>query len=116
MFLNYWSLILWLVIIINLMQVLFAKKADITYITPDIVRSVGDSVELQCTVLNPDSLSVLWSKTKKDDPTDQTVLSVNNVMLVTDNRHSISFENDTYTLKVCFKMQQQRNFIEMCSI
>lgn len=75
-------------------------ESAITNITLDQFKNQGDDVELSCTVNNPDSLSVLWSKTYQDNLSDQTVLTVNNVMLVPDSRYSISTDKGTYTLKV----------------
>lgn len=76
------------------------SNSKITNITIDQIKNRGDNVELSCTVNNPDSLSVLWTKTYKDKLSDQTVLSVNNVMLVQDSRYSIFKDKETYTLKV----------------
>lgn len=81
----------------------FNDDPKIINMTVDQYKNQGDDVDLSCTVINPDSLSVLWSKTYQDNLSDQTVLSVNNVMLVPDSRYSISVDKGTYTLKVSSK-------------
>uniref|UniRef100_A0A336M6J4 CSON010925 protein n=1 Tax=Culicoides sonorensis TaxID=179676 RepID=A0A336M6J4_CULSO len=73
---------------------------NIIGITGDQFKNQGDEVELTCSVNNPESLSVLWSKIYQDDMNDQTVLTVNNVMLIPDHRFSISVNKGNYTLKI----------------
>lgn len=78
----------------------YDRESKILNITLDQFKNQGDDVDLSCTVNNPDSLSVLWCKTYQDNLSDQTVLTVNNVMLVPDSRYSVSADKGTYTLKV----------------
>lgn len=60
---------------------------------------------MNCTVDNIGELPVFWNKKHRGITTDQTVVSVNNNMLVNDPRYELVFVNgsqQTFSLRVRF--------------
>uniref|UniRef100_A0A336M5D4 CSON010924 protein n=1 Tax=Culicoides sonorensis TaxID=179676 RepID=A0A336M5D4_CULSO len=79
------------------------KKASIIFISPEQVKSIGQDVVMNCTVDNIGELPVFWNKKHRGVTTDQTVVSVNNNMLVNDPRYELVFVNgttQTFSLKI----------------
>lgn len=84
-----------------------AAKPVISFISPDIVASVGDEVEFNCTVENVGRMSVSWAKGSSESGSGSVVLSMRNILsLGDDERYSIKETKDdkagkaTYTLKI----------------
>lgn len=73
----------------------------ITFISPEVIRDIGDSAELNCTVDNPNDFSVLWSKKAKNQ--DPVPLSIGNHLTVKDRRFNLTSDGKTYTLHVSEK-------------
>lgn len=76
------------------------EKKIITSITPEQVKNIGESAELNCTVENPNDYSVLWSKKSRDRPSDPMVLSIGEHLTIKDSRFKLTTNNVTFTLHV----------------
>lgn len=76
----------------------------ISDITPDLVASVGDDIEFNCTVENVGRMSVSWAK--RTSEIGSVVLSMRNILSLSDPRYTIVETNDdkankaTYTFKI----------------
>lgn len=86
----------------NCILVYSYKLPTISYITPKIIKNIGDSAELTCTVLNALDYLVLWEKINKEGFDDPNVLSVGSKLIIKNSRYSVKKINgtSTYTLKV----------------
>lgn len=73
----------------------------ITYISPEVVRDIGETAELNCTVDNPSDFSVLWSKKAKNQ--DPVPMSIGNILTVKDRRFNLTTDGKTYTLTVSIR-------------
>ncbi|XP_075148336.1 amalgam [Haematobia irritans] len=76
----------------------------ISDITPDLVASVGDDIEFNCTVENVGRMSVSWAK--RTSEIGSVVLSMRNILSLSDPRYTIVETLDdkanraTYTFKI----------------
>ena len=75
------------------------EDPTIVSISPEQVKSINESVILNCTVSNLGEYSVVWSRRYRDRP-DNVFLSLGNSMTMKDPRIKISIENATYMLHV----------------
>ncbi|KAG4068753.1 hypothetical protein HA402_002444 [Bradysia odoriphaga] len=71
------------------------EKPSIISISPEQVKSIGESAVLNCTVKNPDQYAVIWTKKDRDHPTDNVVLSINNQMTMKDPRFELKIVNES---------------------
>lgn len=78
------------------------KSPSIVAISPEQICDIGDSVELNCTVDNPDNNSVIWTKKERDHPSEFVILSMDSSLSMRNSRFNISISNDSksYLLKV----------------
>lgn len=67
-----------------------------------IERNLGENATLQCKVDNPEGFTVSWVKFNRDNPSDQTVLTYND-NLVVKGRLNVSASGNTYSLEVNFQ-------------
>ncbi|XP_053970098.1 protein amalgam [Anastrepha ludens] len=87
------------VMLILLPSVLHANQPVITHISKDVVASVGEDVQFNCTVENVGRMSVSWAKRS-------VVLSMRNILSLSDPRYTITETRDdkvgnaTYSLKI----------------
>lgn len=71
------------------------KKAKIVYISPEQIKSIGEEVKLDCVVDATDVIPILWKKKERDNPSVQTVLTVNREKIVPDPRFLLTVTNNT---------------------
>lgn len=64
-----------------------AEAPVISHISQDVVASAGDSVQFNCTVEHVGELTVSWAKV---DPNSAVMLSMRNMLSLTDKRYNIS--------------------------
>ncbi|EDW81791.1 uncharacterized protein Dwil_GK12252 [Drosophila willistoni] len=69
----------------------------ITQISKDVVASVGDSVEFNCTVEHVGQLSVSWAKRSSESDTNSVVLSMRNILSLPDQRYNVTVIEDPKT-------------------
>ncbi|XP_064556455.1 protein amalgam [Drosophila montana] len=81
------QLYLWLLCI----SLAAASAPVISHISQDVVASVGDSVEFNCTVEHVGQLTVSWAKT---EPNSAVVLSMRNMLSLPDQRYNISVQEN----------------------
>lgn len=82
------TLYLWLLSCMCLAMAAAAEESPvITHISQDVVASVGDSVEFNCTVEQVGRLTVSWAKTGQNG---SVVLSMQNFLPLNDKRYNIS--------------------------
>ncbi|KAH8369344.1 hypothetical protein KR009_008812, partial [Drosophila setifemur] len=62
----------------------------ISQISKDVVASVGDSVEFNCTVEKVGQLSVSWAKRPSESDTSSVVLSMRNILSLPDQRYNVT--------------------------
>lgn len=62
----------------------------ISQISKDVVASVGDSVEFNCTVEEVGQLSVSWAKRPSESDTNSVVLSMRNILSLPDQRYNVT--------------------------
>lgn len=80
-------------------NVLYAEQPVISHISNDVVASVGEDVQFNCTVENVGRMSVSWAKRS-------VVLSMRNILSLSDPRYTIAearddeADNATYSLKI----------------
>ncbi|CAD6994847.1 unnamed protein product [Ceratitis capitata] len=83
---------------LSLSECIICKSAVISDISKDVVASVGEDVQFNCTVENVGRMSVSWAKRS-------VVLSMRNILSLSDPRYTITeTRNDeagsaTYSLK-----------------
>ncbi|XP_017473192.1 PREDICTED: protein amalgam [Rhagoletis zephyria] len=94
------SLLITLAALLTLLpNVLHANQPVISHISKDVVASVGEDVQFNCTVENVGRMSVSWAKRS-------VVLSMRNILSLSDPRYTISETRDddagsaTYSLKI----------------
>lgn len=76
-------------------------NASIVAISPEQICDIGDSVELNCTVDNPDNNSVIWIKKDRDRPNEIVILSMDTSLSMRNSRFGISSnDSKSYLLKV----------------
>ncbi|XP_020818493.1 protein amalgam [Drosophila serrata] len=62
----------------------------ISQISKDVVASVGDSVEFTCTVEDVGPFTVSWAKRASESDTNSVVLSMRNMLSLTDQRYNVT--------------------------
>ncbi|XP_046805824.1 protein amalgam [Lucilia cuprina] len=78
----------------------------ISDITKDVVASVGEDVEFNCTVQNVGRMSVSWAKRDSESGAGSVVLSMRSILSLSDPRYTIVESKDdktdtaTYTFKI----------------
>ncbi|XP_030374292.1 protein amalgam [Scaptodrosophila lebanonensis] len=78
----------------------------ISHISKDVVASVGDNVEFNCTVEQLGQMTVSWAKRANESDANSVVLSVNGMSTLPDSRYSVEQQKDassgsaTYTLRM----------------
>ena len=72
----------------------------ITYISPQQIKDVGETVELECSVQNAQEYPILWIKI--NGPSDQVVISSQQSLILPDSRFSLRYNkaSSTYALKI----------------
>jgi hypothetical protein len=77
-------------------------QTQITYITPEQIKNVGEEVQLNCTVQNTQNYAVIWNKKNRDKPQDSSVISVKASLIISDSRFEMNHDvnTSTYSLKV----------------
>ncbi|EDV93719.1 protein amalgam [Drosophila grimshawi] len=78
---------LWSLLLLSGISLTAATAPVISHISQDVVASVGDSVEFNCTVEHVGQLTVSWAKT---DPNSAVVLSMRNMLSLPDQRYNVS--------------------------
>ncbi|XP_017083975.2 protein amalgam [Drosophila eugracilis] len=95
---------LFLVLTITLESILGAPV--ISQISKDVVASVGDTVEFNCTVEEVGQLSVSWAKRPSESDTNSVVLSMRNFLSLPDQRYNVTVTEGpkagtaTYTFRI----------------
>ncbi|XP_067625302.1 protein amalgam [Eurosta solidaginis] len=90
---------LFIMVLATLPNFLHASQPVISHITKDVVASVGEDVEFNCTVENVGRMSVSWAKRS-------VALSMRNILSLSDPRYTITETRDekagsaTYSLKI----------------
>jgi len=79
----------------NICQSAEDKKPHVVYISPEQITSIGDSVKLDCTIDDFGRYAVFWKKQDRERPSYQVVVSVNENVLVRDERFSLALKNNT---------------------
>lgn len=71
----------------------------ISYISPELVKDIGDTADLRCSVQDAQDFPVVWIKVGDNYP---LIISVGSSLVVPDNRYSVRFDaaSSSYTLKV----------------
>jgi len=93
-------------LLIHLIIIVKAANPVISAITKDIVANIGDTVEFNCTVQNVGRMSVSWAKRTSDTGAGSVVLSMRNILSLSDPRYDISEIKDdktgsaTYSFKI----------------
>ncbi|KAH8265370.1 hypothetical protein KR038_005410, partial [Drosophila bunnanda] len=78
----------------------------ISQISKDVVASVGDSVEFTCTVEEVGPFTVSWAKRASESDTNSVVLSMRNMLSLTDQRYNVTVTDGpksgsaTYTFRI----------------
>ncbi|KAH8243381.1 hypothetical protein KR032_007099, partial [Drosophila birchii] len=62
----------------------------ISQISKDVVATVGDSVEFTCTVEEVGPFTVSWAKRASESDTNSVVLSMRNMLSLTDQRYNVT--------------------------
>ncbi|XP_017042704.1 protein amalgam [Drosophila ficusphila] len=62
----------------------------ISQISKDVVASVGDTVEFNCTVEQVGQLSVSWAKGTSESDASSVVLSIRNILSLPDQRYNVT--------------------------
>ncbi|KAJ8684440.1 hypothetical protein QAD02_020232 [Eretmocerus hayati] len=77
------------------------KEPTIISISKETSKELNSNVELNCTVQNPSRYSVMWNKLDKN-PSDNTPISAEEVLIHRDARYSVKVDNNTstYTLHI----------------
>ncbi|XP_034116661.1 protein amalgam [Drosophila albomicans] len=83
--------LLWLLWISIAVAATTATAPVISHISQDVVASVGDSVEFNCTVEHVGQLSVSWVKTEPSSVT----LTMRNILSLRDQRYNVSVQENT---------------------
>lgn len=84
----------------NLLGLCDERKNIITKITGPVVRNVSEDAVLTCYVDNPDGYMVSWVKSKRDNPSDQTVLTFGTQLALRDPRFNVTATSDSFSLHV----------------
>lgn len=70
-------------------------------ISGTIERNLGENATLYCKVNNPDNFVVSWVKLNRENPSDQTVLSYNEILAIKDRlKISVTPSRDKFSLEV----------------
>jgi hypothetical protein len=79
------------------------QQTQISYISPEQIKDVGEEVQLNCTTPNVGDYSVIWNHRNRDRPQDSSIISANKGLIVSDKRFALNFDETTttYSLKVC---------------
>lgn len=75
-------------------------------ISGTIERNLGENATLYCKVNNPENLVVSWVKLNRENPSDQTVLSYNEILAIKDRlKITVTPSRDKFSLEVNFYIQ-----------
>lgn len=74
-------------------------------ISGTIERNLGENATLDCKVNNPENFVVSWVKLNRDNPSDQTVLSYDENLVVKNRlKMSVTPSRDKFSLEVNFNL------------
>lgn len=91
-----------ILLIVLVLEVHSSEPVETVFIVEnDQVKRVGEEVELNCRIKNPDNRSLFWMKINRNNPSEQFVVAVNTIPTSKD-RFSVDYYRDssTYTLRV----------------
>jgi hypothetical protein len=83
------------------------QTPTITYITPEQVKDLDESVTLSCTAQNIENSNVVWLKLNEDDPSNPAILTMGSTLVMSsEKRYNFTTANNangvTYSLKVSY--------------
>jgi len=81
----------------NFLKFLGAASPNISDITMDTVARIGDNVEFNCTVENVGRMSVSWAKRTSETGSGSVVLSMRNILSLSDPRYDVFEKKDNKT-------------------
>lgn len=84
------------------------KLTSIAEITPKLVKFIGDTAHVTCTVFNPSKFNISWVKVNKEAHSKPVTLSVGKFLMINDSRFSLRqdisstryYDSNCYTLRV----------------
>ncbi|RWS01936.1 lachesin-like isoform X2 [Dinothrombium tinctorium] len=93
------------------------QNPSISYISPDKVVRIGDTVDMQCSVQYPANYPVIWTKINRDNSFENFLISRDSSLSIYDNRYSIRHDeaSSTYTLQLS-KIQETDEGIYQCQV
>lgn len=87
-----------LLLLVNFTKLIGATlHPTISFISPEKVVLVGDTVDLQCAIQYPQNYPVIWVKIDREDPRNTLFISKNAGLSIPDNRYSIRHDDASYT-------------------
>lgn len=97
--------------------VLGQQNPTISFITKERVSSIGDTLDLSCSVQYAKNYPVIWAKIDQNNPTKILFISKGASLSVPDHRYSIRHDDasSTYTLQIS-KIQEIDAGIYQCQV
>lgn len=93
------------------------QNPTISFITKERVTSIGDTLDISCSVQYAKNYPVIWAKIDPQNPSHQLFISKAASLSIPDNRYSIRHDDasSTYTLQIS-KIQEIDAGIYQCQV
>ena len=93
------------------------QNPTISFITKERITSIGDTLDISCSVQYAKNYPVIWAKFDPDNPRNTLFISKGASLSIPDNRYSVRHDDasSTYTLQIT-KIQEVDAGIYQCMV